>query len=328
MHLKTFAASAAYCVLLCAVFAGTAVAQSGGYPARPLRLVVPFAAGGPTDILARVIAQRLSERWGQQTVIDNRPGGGGNIGAELVVKAAPDGYTLILATQGILSVNPSLYRNLRFDPVRDFAPVSMAAAMANILIVHPSLEAKTVRELIQLAKAKPGQLLYASAGSGSASHLATEMFKSMAGVDIAHVPYKGAAPAVVDLLGGHVQVMLIGLPAGLPSARTGRLRALGVSSLQRSAAAPELPTLNESGFPGFEVVNWLGVLAPAGTPPAILDKLNAEVQAILRLPDTRERLLGQGFEPGGNTRAQFANYIKAELARWTKVVKDSGARAE
>lgn len=312
--------------LACLAAAGCVHAQ--GYPAKSLRLIVPFSAGGPTDILARFLGQKLTESWGRQVVIDNRPGGAGNIGAELVAKSAPDGYTLLLATAGILTVNPHLFRKLPFDTLRDFAPVTLAAYNPNILVVHPSLPVKSVKELIQLARKRPGELSYGSAGVGSASHLATETFKSIAGIDIVHVPYKGAAPGVNDLIGGHVQMMLIGLPVALPHVRSGKLRALGVSTPKRSPLAPELPTISESGLPGFQKINWLGLLVPAATPKEIVARLNAEVVRILRLPDTRTRLLAQGFEPVGGTPEQLTEYMKTELAKAGEIVKKSGIKAD
>lgn len=313
-------------VLVCALAVSCAHAQ--GYPTKSIRLIVPFSAGGPTDILARAIGQKLTESWNQQILVDNRPGGAGNIGAELVARSAPDGYTLLLSTAGILTVNPHLFKKLPFDTARDFAPITLAAFNPNILVVHPSLPVKSVKELIQLAKKRPGELSYGSAGVGSASHLATETFKAMAGIDMAHIPYKGAAPGINDLIGGHVQVMLIGLPGALPHVRSGKLRALGVSTPRRFAAAPEFPTISESGLPGFEKINWLGLLAPAGTSKDVIAKLNAEVVRVLRLPDTKARLLAQGFEPVGGTPEQLADYMKAEFAKSGEIVKRAGIRAD
>jgi tripartite-type tricarboxylate transporter receptor subunit TctC len=318
------------CVLLSLVFASHAAAQGapGAYPTKPIRIIVPFTPGGPADMTARPIAQGLTESWGQQVIVDNRPGGSGNIGAELAAKSAPDGYTLFLATPGIIAVNPSLYSKVPFDTVRDFAGVTNAVTTANIMVVPPSLPVSSVKDLIRLARERPGQLSYATAGNGSASHLGTEMFKSMANVNIVHVPYKGAAPGVTDLMGGHVQLMIIGMSVSLPHVRSGKLKALGVSSLKRSPAAPELPTLNESGLPGFEVVNWMGVLAPAKTPRDTVAKLSAEIHRILHMPEMRARLLAQGFEPVGNTPEEFDAYIKSELVKWSKVVKQAGIKPD
>ena len=301
---------------------------SPAYPAKPIRLIVPFTPSGPTDILARAIGQKLTEALGPQVVVDNRPGANGNIGTELVVKSPPDGYTLLLASAGILTVNPSLQSRLPFDVTRDLAPITLAASITNVLVVHPALPVKSVKDFIRLAQSRPGQLSYASSGMGSASHLAMELFKSTARVDILHVPYKGAAPGITDLMGGHVQVMLIGLPGALPPIKAGKLKALAVSSLRRSPAAPELLTIAESGLPGFEVINWLGVLAPAGTPRDIITKLNQEIGKALRQPDTTEKLVNQGFETIAGTPEQFAAYMKSETAKWAKVVKAGGAKAD
>lgn len=320
-------------VLLAGWFAAAAIvistsvpAQSpaASYPDKPIRMIVPFAAGGPTDMLARAIGQKLTERWGQPVIIDNRPGAGGNIGAELASKAAPDGYTLMLATAGILAVNPSLSK-VRFDTLKDFVPITLTANLTSIMVVHPSLQVKTVKELIQLAKARPGQLNYGSAGNGSASHLAMEMFNRVAQVSIVHIPYKGAAPAVTDLVGGTVQVMLIGLPTVMPFVRAGRVVALGISSSGPSPMAPGMITIAESGgLPGFKVSNWLGLVAPAGTQRSIISKLNTGIVDILRLPEMKERLLKGGFEPTGSTPEQFASYLESELRNWARVVKDAG----
>ncbi len=301
---------------------------SPAYPAKPIRLIVPFTPGGPTDILARTIGQKLTEAFGPQVIVDNRPGANGNIGAELVVKSPPDGYTLLLASAGILTVNPSQHSRLPFELTRDLAPVTLAASITNVLVVHPALPVKSVKDFIRLAQSRPGQLSYASSGTGSASHLAMELFKSTARVDILHVPYKGGAPGITDLMGGHVQVMLIGLPGALPPVKAGKLKALAVSNLRRSPAVPKLPTIAESGLPGFEVINWLGVLAPAGTPRDIITKLNQEIVKALRQPDIREKLVSQGFETIDGTPEQFAAYMKSETAKWAKVVKASGAKAD
>ncbi len=295
------------------------------YPSKPIRLIVPFTPGGPADILGRVMGQRLAERVGQQVVIDNRGGAGGNIGAEIAARAVPDGHTIFLATPGILIANPAMGK-VPFDTLRDFAPVTLAANMTSIMVLHPSVPARTLQEFIDYARARPQQLTYGSSGNGSASHLATELFKIAARVDIAHVPYKGAAPAVTDLLGGHLSVMLIGVPASLPHVRAGKLTALGIASLQRYPAAMDLPTLAESGLPGFEVANWFALVAPAATPAASVTRLNAELNAVLRVAETRERLLQQGFESAGGTPEQFAAYLRSETAKWTKVVREARIR--
>jgi tripartite-type tricarboxylate transporter receptor subunit TctC len=307
-----------------------AVAQSGvaPYPTKPIRMIVPFTPAGPADAIARPLAQGLTERLGQQVIIDYRPGAGGNIGAEALAKSPPDGYTIMVATPGIIAVNPTLYSKVPFDTLRDFAGVSNAVTTANIMIVHPSLPVRTVKDLIQIARARPGELSYASAGNGSASHLGTEVFKSMAKVNVVHVPYKGAAPGVTDLMGGHVQMMIIGMAVGLAPARGGKVKALGVSSLTRSPAAPELPTLHESGLPGFEVLNWMGIIAPAKTPQDIVTRLSADIRTVLQVPETRERLLKQGLEPAGNTPDAFDAYIKSEIVKWSRVVKQAAIKPD
>jgi len=298
------------------------------YPNKPVRLVVPFGAGGTGDILARVIGQHLSTGLGQQVVIDNRPGAGGNIGADVVAKAAPDGYTLLLAANSTHGANVSLYKKMPFDPVKDFAPVTLLASVSNLLLVHPSVPANSIKELIALAKSKPGQLNFASSGNGTSTHLAGELFKSMAGVDIVHIPYKSGAPAVTDLLSGHVTMLFNSTLAVLPHVKAGKLKALGISSVHRSPVLPEMPTIAESGLPGFEVTAWFGILAPAGTPKEIIHRLHAEIVKVLRLPEVKARLSDQGAEPVGNTPERFAAYIQAEIAKWAEVVKVSGARLD
>ncbi len=298
------------------------------YPAKPIRFVVAFPPGGGTDIIARSIAQKLAERIAQQVVVDNRPGAGGNIGTDIVAKAAPDGYTMLMGSAGPLAINASLFAKMPFDPVRDLAPVTLAASTPNVLVLHPSLKAATVKELIALARARPGEINFASSGHGTPAHLAGELFNSMAGVKMVHVPYKGAAPALADLLGGQVQLMFSTMPPALPHVKDGKLRALAVTSAKRSPAAPELPTVDEIALPGFEANTWHGVVVPAGTPETIVARLNREIVAILHLPEVVERLSGQGAEPVGSTPQEFAAYIKSEALKWAKVVRDSGAKAE
>jgi tripartite-type tricarboxylate transporter receptor subunit TctC len=295
------------------------------YPNKPIRLIVPFSAGGPTDALARAIGQKMGQRWGQPVVIENRAGAGGSIGAEFVARSQPDGYILLLTTAGVVTANPSL-SPVHFDTMKDFAPVALTSTIASLLVVPPSLNVKSVKELIDLAKSKPGQLNYGSSGTGSASHLSMALMDRAAGINILHVPYKGAAPAVTDLLGGNVQVMLIGLSTVLPYVNSGKLLALGVSSLQSSPLAPNVPTIAAAGnLPGFEASNWLGVFAPASTPPAIVNKLNAEINAIMQLPETRSGLAKDGFEPVAvNTPAQFGTYVQSEINKWSKVIKELG----
>ena len=310
-----------------ATIAGAAYAQPA-YPNKPIRLVVPFSAGGPTDVLARAIGQKLNDSLGQPVIVENRPGAGGNIASDFVAKAPPDGYTLILGTVGTHAINASLYSKLPFDTVRDFTPVALVASATIVMVVHPSVPAKTVKELLALAKSKPHQLNFASPGSGTPQHLAGELFKTVAGVEIVHVPYKGAAPALTDLLGGQVSLGFVSLPAALPYVKAEKLMALGVTASKRSAVAPEVPTIAESGLPGYEVENWYGVLAPPGTPKEIVYKLNTEIMKLLQTQDIKERLNNQGFEILQSTPEQFVAFIKLELVKWAKVVKLSGAKAD
>jgi tripartite-type tricarboxylate transporter receptor subunit TctC len=305
-----------------------AAAAADAYPAKPIRFVVAFPPGGGTDIIARSIAQKLSERLEQQVVVDNRPGAGGNIGTDIVAKSAPDGYTMLMGSAGPLAINASLFAKMPFDPVRDLAPVTLAASTPNVLVVHPSLKAATVNELIALARTRPGEINFASSGHGTPAHLAGELFNSMAGVKLVHVPYKGTAPALADLLGGQVQLMFSTMPPALPHVKDGKLRALAVTSRKRSRATPDLPTVDEAALPGFEANTWHGVVLPAGTPPAIIARLNREIVAILHLHDIVERLSSQGAEALGSTPEEFAAYIRSETLKWAKVVRDSGAKAE
>ena len=304
-----------------------AVIAQDYYPSKPIRLVVPFGAGGTTDVLARAIGQRLTEAWGQPVVVENRPGAGGNIGTESVAKSAADGYTMLLISVGFAS-NPALYSKLPFDPIKDFAPVTLVATTQNVLIVHPSVPARSARELIQLAKSRPGQLNFGSSGTGTSQHLAGELFKSMAGVQMQHVPYRGSAPALTALIGGEVSLMFNNLLTALPHVKAGRLRALAVTSAERSPAAPEIPTMAESGLPGYDVSTWYGLLVPAGTPKEIVARLNAEVVRILNLPELKERLRSQGADVIPSTPDQFAAHIRQEMVKWAQVVRQSGARAD
>jgi tripartite-type tricarboxylate transporter receptor subunit TctC len=304
------------------------VASAQGYPTRTIRLVVPFPAGGTTDILAREVAQKLTEVLGQAVVVDNRPGAAGNIGSDLVAKSAPDGYTLLMGTVGTHAINPSLYSKMPYDHVKDFAPVVLVAGVPNVLVVNPALPVNSVSDLIKLAKDKPGQINFASSGSGTSIHLSGELFKTMAGVDMTHVPYKGSSPALTDLIGGQVQIMFDNLPSALPQIKGGRLRAIAVTSLKRAPVLPDIPTINESGLPGFEASSWFGVLAPAGTPAAVVARINTEVNKWLQSADAREKLLGQGAEAAGGSPERFANHIRAESEKWAKVVKASGAKVD
>jgi tripartite-type tricarboxylate transporter receptor subunit TctC len=318
------AATGILTVALCA-FASAAVAQP--FPAKPIRIVVPLAAGGPADIFARAIGERLSAGSGQPVVIDNRPGANTNIGSEIVAKAAPDGYTLLL-TASTHTINPSLYANLPFDPIRDFAPITLIAQTPLVMVLHPSVPAKSVREFIALAKTRPGQINFGSAGNGSTLHLAGEMFNVLAGVKMVHVPYKGVTQAMNDLLGGHLALMFPGAPIALPHARSGKLNALATTGAERTPAAPELPTVAEAGIPGFEVTVWYGTFAPAGTPQPVIQRLNADLVRIVQQPNIRERWAALGAEPLTNTAAEFAAFLGADLRKWAKVVKDSGAKAD
>jgi tripartite-type tricarboxylate transporter receptor subunit TctC len=298
------------------------------YPDKPIRLVVPFPAGGTTDILARAVGQKLGEHLGQQVVVDNKPGAGGNIGSDIVAKSAPDGYTLVMGTVGTHAINASLYKKMPYDHIKDFVPVSLVALVPNILVAHPSVPVNSVKDLIAYAKANPGKLNFASSGNGTSIHLSGELFKTAAGVEMTHVPYKGSAPAVTDLLGGQVQLMFDNMPSALPHVKAGKLKALGVTTAKRFPAAPDIPTIAEAGVPGYEASSWFGVLAPAGTPKEIVNKLSSEIAKILQTPEIKERLLSQGAEPVGNTPDQFAAFIKAETAKWAKVVKESGATVD
>jgi tripartite-type tricarboxylate transporter receptor subunit TctC len=299
------------------------------YPNKPIRLIVPYTSGGGYDVVARLLAQRLTERWGQQVLVDNRAGANGNIGATLVAKADPDGYTLLMGGIGPNAINPSIYGDKTgYDAIKDFAPVMLVATFQNIVVVNSSVPVKSIKELIAMAKSKPGEINYASAGSGSTQHLSGELFKTMAGVDITHIPYKGSAPAQAALLGGEVSLMFNSTPTTLPHVKTGKLRGLAVTGLRRSPEAPELPTVAESGVPGYEVIGWYGVLAPAGTPKQIVSKINGELEKILQIPAIKTRFRDLGVETDGGSPEQFGEFIKKEVTKWAKVVKDSGAKAD
>ena len=314
--------------LLCGVLAAVAPAVwAQAYPGKPVRMIAASSPGSAVDIVARIVAQKLSEQMGQQVIIDNRAGAGGNLGAELAAKAVPDGYTLFMGTPAH-AINTGLYRKLNYDLVRDFAPVSQVTSGAYVIVVHPSLPVKSVKELITLARSKPGQLNYASAGSGNATHLAGELFNSLAKVRLVHVPYKGSGPAVTDLVGGQVQLMFANLVAALPQVKAGRLRALAVTGEKRTAAAPALPTVIEAGVPGYVVLSWFGVLAPVSTPREIVMRLNAELIQAMRAPEMRDKLAGDGAEPTTGTPEQFAAFIKSEITQWTTVVRNAGITAE
>ncbi|CAN7207683.1 tripartite tricarboxylate transporter substrate binding protein [Variovorax paradoxus] len=313
--------------LLLACLPLAAAAQANGFPDKPIRIVVPFPPGGATDAAARLVAVKMGEHWGQPVVVDNRAGAGGNVGSDLVAKAPADGYTLVMGVTGSHAINTSLYSRMPYDPVADFVAISQVAVVPNVLVVHPSVPAKNLGELVALAKKEPGKLNYASLGNGTAAHLGMEMLKSEAGVDITHVPYKGSAPAVSDLLAGQVQMMVDGLPSALPHVKAGKLRAIALTSLHRAPSLPGLPTIAET-YPGFYADAWSGLFAPKGTPQPVVDKLSAEVQRILKLPDVREKLMALGAEPVGSTQAEFTAHVKREIDKWAKVVKTSGAKVD
>ncbi|MDP1717453.1 MAG: tripartite tricarboxylate transporter substrate binding protein [Burkholderiales bacterium] len=294
-------------------------ADAPGYPARAVRVIAPSSPGSGVDIVSRLVAQKLGANLGQQVVVENRAGAGGNLGAEVAAKAAPDGYTLFMATPSH-AINPALYRKLNYDSIRDFAPVGLVMTGQYVLVAHPSLPAKSVKELVALARARPGQLNYASAGNGNATHLAGELLKSLARIDIVHVAYKGSGPALVDLISGQVHFMFPNLVNSLPHIASGRLRALAVTGAKRATAAPHIPTLIEAGVPGYTVMSWYGLLAPAGTPQAVVGRLNSELVKVLRSPDVKERLAGQGADPAEGTPEEFSAFLKEEIAKWGKVV--------
>ena len=303
-----------------------ASAYAADYPQRPIRLIVPFAAGGGLEITARSIGQKLTEKRGQSIVIDNRPGAATIVGSEIAAKASPDGYTLLMITT-TFAINPSLYGKLPYDPVREFAPVTQINSVPNILVVNPSIPAHTVRELIALAKAKPGQLNYASAGSGTSPHLAAELFKTMAGIEMTHIPYKGIPPAVTDVIAGRVTMLMTTTISAAPHVKSGRLRALAITSPKRLAAMPDVPAIGET-VPGYEADAFQGMVAPAGVPKEIVRQLADDIAAIVRLPDIRERIIADGAEPIGSTPEAFSVFLKKEMLKWGKVVKESGARPD
>jgi tripartite-type tricarboxylate transporter receptor subunit TctC len=309
-------------------FALSPQAGAQDYPTKPVRMVVPFTPAGTTDILARIVSQKLSEAWGQQFVVENRPGAAGNLGSDMVAKAAPDGYTLLMGTVSSHGINPTLYNKMPYDAVKDFQPVTLVALVPNMLVVHPSVEAKNVQELIALAKKNPGKLNVASSGSGTSIHLSAELFKTLTGVDMLHVPYKGSGPAVTDLVGGQVQLMFDNMPSSIEHVRAGKLRALGVTTAKRSPAMPDLPTIAEQGVAGYEATSWFGVMAPAGTPKPIVDKLSQQIAKDIKSSSGTKLLAEQGAEPVGNTPEEFAAFITAEIAKWAKVIQASGAQID
>ena len=303
-------------------------AAAQAYPSRPVRLVVPFPPGGPLDIVGRLIAQKLGDAWGQSVVVDNRPGAGGNIGAELVAKAAPDGYTILMGALSTHAVNPGLYAKMPYDAVKDFAPITLVAITPNVLVVNASLPVNSAKEFVAYAKANSGKLAFGSGSNGSAGHLAGELFKVETATDIIHVPYKGGAPATQALLAGDTQFMFDNLANAMPQVKAGKLKALAVTTAERSKLAPDLPTMAEAGLPGFDISTWFGLLASAGTPQEVIAKWNAEVTKILNSPDMRERLTAQGAEPAPMTPDQFAAFIRSEIPKYARIVKASGAKVD
>ena len=298
------------------------------YPSRPVRIIVPIGTGGVTDILTRILAQRLATIWSQQVIVDNRPGGGSNVGIELAARAPADGYTLLMA-QPAFTVNVSLYRKLAYDPLRDFSPITLTALSTNVLVAHPGVPVRSLKELIALAKAKPGQLSYASSGNGTTPHLAGELLKTMAGIDMVHVPYKGAGASVVDLLGGHVDLAFVSLASVVPQLKAKKLKALAVTSAKRSTLMPDLPTFAEAGLRGYEFTGWTGLVAPAGTSREVIDRVHADAAKALAYPEVSQALYSSGLEPAGpTTPEEFAAFLRAEIGKWAKVVKASGARAD
>jgi len=322
------AAAAAALALVVAIGTAHAAGPADTFPSRPVRLVVPFTPGGSTDILARAIGQKVAEAWGQPVVIENKPGAGGNVGVELVAKSAPDGYTIVMGHIGTFAANPALYKALPYDPIRDFAPITLVAMVPNVLVVGPAVESRTLADLIALAKANPGKLDYGSGGNGSAAHLATEYFKLRTGVSLQHVPYKGTGPAIADLLGGQIGLMITGALPLMQHIKSGKLRALAVASPTRLSILPDVPTVAESGYPGFAAVQWYGLFAPAATPKDVVAKIHRDAVRALKDPAVAERLASEGAEPVGDTPEHFGAFVRSEIALWGKVIRESGAKVE
>jgi tripartite-type tricarboxylate transporter receptor subunit TctC len=310
------------------LLSAAAIAAAQDYPNKAIRFIMPYPIGGSIDIAGRMVAQRLADNLGQGVVVDNRTGAGGVVGTETAARAAPDGYTLLMGGTGTLALSPSLQKNLPYDPNRDFTPVTLLVTIPYVVVVNPGLRANSIRELIALAKAKPGEINYGSGGNGSAPHLAAELFKTMADVRITHVPYKGSTPAITDTMSGQVQLTFTGIPSAIAYIKAGRLRAIGVTSAKRTAALPEVPTIAESGVAGYEVNPWFGVLLPARAATPLVTRINTEILKVLQLPATRERFAAEGFEAAGNTPAQFGAYIRAEQVKWAKVIKDANIKAD
>ena len=316
------------CFAACLALATSALGHAQSYPSKPIRFVVPYPPGGPLDIVARLLGQHVGESLKQPVIVENKAGAGGNIGADLVAKSAPDGYTILMGAVATHAINPSLYASMPYDARKDFIPVTQIASTPNVLVVNPALPVHNVREFIDYAKANPGKLNFGSGSTGSAGHLAGELFKSLAGVQMTHVPYKGAAPAMNDLIGGQIQLMFDNLASSLGQIKAGKVRALAVTTAKRSELAPDLPTIAESGLPGFDINTWFGLFVPAGTPKAIVDRLHDEFVTALNLPEVRGKMLALGAEPVGSTPDQFAAYIRSEAAKYAKLVKASGARVD
>ena len=325
--MKLFSTTALVALL---ALTGLAEAQdpAATYPSKPIRLIVPFTPGTSIDILTRVVAQRLTDAWGQQAIVENRPGAGGIIGTEMGAKAAPDGYTLTMAASGAFAVNPGLYSKLPYDPTRDFAPIAVLGLVPQVLVTGSSSGFTSVKSLLDAARKDPGKIAYGSLGSGTTSHLTMEMFRSAAGIALIHVPFKGTAEAQAQLLGGQIPIMFDPIPATRPNIVAGKLRGLAIATLKRSPFLPDVPTLAESGFPDFEAVGWIGIAAPLGTAPAIVDKLNAQMNAMLGNPGVKERLAALAFTPVGGSREHFAAFIRSEIAKWGKAIRASGAKAD
>jgi tripartite-type tricarboxylate transporter receptor subunit TctC len=319
---RLFAAALAFALCL------PVTAHAQPYPSKPIRLVVPYPAGGPLDTVARLLAAKVGDSTKQPVVVDNKPGAGGNIGADIVAKSPADGYTILMGAVATHAINPALYKSIPYDPIKDFAPVTQVASTPNVLVVNPSIPANNVAEFIAYAKANPGKLSFGSGSIGSAGHLAGELFKTTAGVDMVHVPYKGAGPAMQDLIGGQIQLMFDNLASSLAQVKAGKIKALAVTTSKRTSFAPELPTIAEAGLPGFDISTWFGIFAPAGTPKEALDRLHAEFTKALAAPDVREKMLNLGAEPVGNRPEEFAAYIKAEAEKYARVIKASGAKVD
>lgn len=326
MHTRTGIIAAA----VAATFGSGAAAAATGdaYPTRPIRIIVAYTPAGTTDILARLIGQKMTESWGQSVIVENRPGANGNIGTEIAARATPDGYTILMATAATHSINNTLYPKLTWHAERDFAPVSLVAVVPNLLVVNNALPVKSVKELIAYAKANPGKLTFGSPGIGATAHLSMELFKTLTGTSMVHVPYKGSAGVLADVTGGQIQLAMDNIPVYLPQAKAGKIRALAVSSPRRAAAAPDIPTVAEAGVPGFEALSWFGLVAPAKTPTATVSKLAAETQRILKLPDVNERIVALGAQPVGGTPQEYAAFIKSEIQKWQKVIRSAGVKIE